>query len=58
MNNDKLWITTPHENIKYHYDNTHKLLKDDNPSIKEAEILTSMSLNLTAFAVDFVIILL
>ena len=39
MNNDKLWITTPHENIKYHYDNTHKLLKDDNPSIKEAEIL-------------------
>lgn len=39
MNNDKLWITTPHENIKFHYVNTHKLLKNDNPSIKEAEIL-------------------
>ena len=39
MNNDKLWITTPHENIKLHYINTHKLLKNDNPSIKEAKIL-------------------
>ena len=39
MNNDKLWITTPHENIKFHYVNTHKLLKNDNPSIKEVEIL-------------------
>ena len=39
MNNDKLWITTPHENIKFHYVNTHKLLKNDNPSIKEAKIL-------------------
>jgi len=39
MNNDKLWIATPSENIKFHYVNTHKLLKNDNPSIKEAEIL-------------------
>ena len=40
MNNDKLWITTPHENIKFHYVNTHKLLKNDNPSlIRMAEIL-------------------
>ena len=39
INDAKFWITTPNRNITQHFGKTHKIKKNDNPSIKEGKIL-------------------
>jgi len=39
LDKDKIWITTPIENINYHYDNTHKLVKNNNILNKDSKLI-------------------
>ena len=39
LDKDKIWITTPIENINYHYDNTHKLVKNNNILNKDNKLI-------------------
>jgi hypothetical protein len=39
LDKDKSWITTPNENITFHYGETHKLVKKNNILNKNAELI-------------------
>jgi len=39
LDKDKFWITTPRENINYHYNETHKLVKNNNILNKNGKLI-------------------